>query len=212
MKYTIYREPFTYIVVEDALPPIINSMILKEIERLIPVLRPGKVARGNTNQVENEFKSNSNLWLYQFYQSQPPAFDIGKNLEKYVWTHNLKEAFKETGDSLFMNTLYTDHSQMLLSKYTNNNHYDWHRDYNTLLTMNYMAANEPLEFTGGDFVLGNWEKKEELARIPFKNNSLVIFPSRIWHKVTRVTHLNPQQKTARFTIQYWPGLKNLLDV
>lgn len=75
-----------------------------------------------------------------------------------------------------------------------------------------MSANEPLEFTGGDFVLGDWSTQEELTRIPFKNNSAVIFPSRIWHKVTPVSHKSEQQKTARFTIQYWPGLKNLLDV
>lgn len=212
MKYTIYQEPIVHIVVEDVLPPIINSMIQKEIERIIPYMQPGKVARGNTNQVEKEFKSNSNVWLYQFYQAYPPIFDIGKNLEKYLWSDKLKEAFRETNDSLYMNTLYTDHSQMLLSKYTDNDHYNWHRDYNSMLTINYMSANEPLEFTGGDFVLGNWGTQEELTRIPFKNNSAVIFPSRIWHKVTPVSHKSEQQKTARFTIQYWPGLKNLLDV
>lgn len=212
MKYTIYQNPIIHIVVEDVLPPIINSMILKEIERIIPYMKPGKVSRGNTNSVESTLKSNYNVWLYQFYQAYPPHFDIGKNIEKYTWSDKIKQAFKETKDSLFMNSLYTDTSQMLLSKYVNNDHYDWHRDYNQMLTMNYMFSTEPQSFSGGDFILGDWDRKEELVRIPFKNNSMIIFPSRIWHKVTKVHDFVGEQKHARFTIQYWPGLKNLLDV
>ncbi len=212
MKYVIYKEPILHIIVEDVLPPIINSMMLKEIERLIPYMQPGKVAKGNTNSVEGELKSNFNLWLFQFYQKYTPQFDIAKNLEKYTWTDKLKEAFKETGDSLFMNTLFTDNSQMLLSKYVEGDHYNWHRDYNQLLTMNYMCATEPLSFSGGDFVIGDWDRKEELIRVPFKNNSMVIFPSRVWHKVTPVQNFNGKNKNGRFTIQYWPGLKHLKDV
>ena len=61
MQYKIYTEPFTYIVIEDLFGSYLNSEILKEAQALIPIMKPGKVSLGNTNDVSADLKSNSNI-------------------------------------------------------------------------------------------------------------------------------------------------------
>jgi hypothetical protein len=211
MQYKIYTEPFTYIVIEDLFGSYLNSEILKEAQALIPIMTPGKVSLGNTNDVSANLKSNSNIWLFDFYKKYPNRPNVARLFERGLWNDNVKNMFKSTTDSLFRSILYTDNSQLLLSRYDKGDHYNWHRDYNDTLTMNYMFASEPTTFKGGDFVMGSWDEKVEKVKIPFKNNSLVIFPSRIWHMVTPVTETNGKLSDARFTFQYWTKLKHLTD-
>jgi Rps23 Pro-64 3,4-dihydroxylase Tpa1-like proline 4-hydroxylase len=211
MQYKIYTEPFTYIVVEDLFGSYLNSEILKEAQSLIPSMKPGKVSLGNTNDVTTDLKSNSNIWLFDFYKKYPNRPNIARLFERGLWNENVKNIFKSMNDCLFRSILYTDNSQLLLSRYDKGDHYNWHRDYNDTLTMNYMFAVEPIKFKGGDFVLGSWDEKIEKVRIPFKNNSLVIFPSRVWHMVTPITETNGNSHDARFTFQYWTKLKHLTD-
>tara|TARA_B110000503_G_C7008026_1_gene354455 strand:- start:381 stop:908 length:528 start_codon:yes stop_codon:yes gene_type:complete len=174
-------------------------------------MKPGKVAYGNTNSVAGELKSNSNVWLFDFYKQYPNRVNAANMFEKYLWTEAFKNVFKSMSDSLFRSIVYTDNGQLLLSRYDKGDHYNWHRDYNDTLTMNYMISQEPLKFTGGSFILGSWDTKEELVKIPFKNNSLVVFPSRVFHKVEAVLTSNGEIEDARFTLQYWSKLKHLAD-
>jgi Rps23 Pro-64 3,4-dihydroxylase Tpa1-like proline 4-hydroxylase len=74
-----------------------------------------------------------------------------------------------------------------------------------------MLAKEPLAFKGGDFVFGSWDQKQATKTIPFKNNRMVIFPSRVFHCVTPVEKTTTDVQTDRFTIQYWSKLKELRE-
>jgi hypothetical protein len=212
MQYKIYTEPFTYIVIEDLFGSFVNTEILKEAQSLIPIMKPGKVSLGNTNDVAAELKSNSNVWLFDFYKRYPNKHNIARLFEKALWNNNIKDIFRSVNDSLYRSILYSDTSQLLLSRYDKGDYYNWHRDYNDTLTMNYMFAEEPLTFKGGDFIIGSWDEKIEHVRIPFKNNSPVIFPSRVWHMVSPITESNGKLSDARFTFQYWTKLKHLTDV
>jgi hypothetical protein len=211
MKYEIFKEPFVHIVIDDFVPWVYNLQIINEACRLIPGMVTSKV---NSNQgivISPGSKSSKNMWLFQQYASRPNSFQISTYLEQRIWSDEVKKILLEANDSLFTNMLYTDSSQMLMSKYTHEDHYSWHRDYNPTATMNYMFAKDPSKFTGGDFVFGDWETKQPLKTIEFKNNRLVIFPSRVYHCVTPVVKKDRNPEYDRFTVQYWSKLKEIRE-
>jgi hypothetical protein len=211
MKIEIYKTPYTHIVIDDFFPWVYNLQVLNEIEALMPYMRTSKVDNAGKVVVSSKLKSSRNLWLYQFYAAVQSKFKITDLFEKTLWTAEFKDALNQTGDCLFKSYMYTDSSQMLLSQYSQGDHYTWHRDYNPTLTANYMTAREPLKFKGGNFILGGWDTKEPLKTIEFKNNRLVLFPSRVWHQVEPVTDLKGLPRDSRFTIQYWSKLKELKE-
>ena len=208
MNYTIYREPFVHIVIDDWLPWAITLQFKTEIERLIPFMMPGAVHSNRGVVVAPDYKLNKNLWLFQFFKANRVDKNMAVTFEQQIWKDKMKEIFRETQDSLYQTLLYTDTSQLLLSSYEEGGHYAWHRDYNPTVTMNYMYAKEPLKFKGGDFIFGTWDEKVEAKRVEFKNNRLVIFPSRVWHMVEPVRDFTGDPSEARFTLQYWSKLKD----
>jgi hypothetical protein len=208
MEYSIYKEPFVHIVIDNFLPWALTLQLKTEIEQLIPFMTPGMVNSNLGTKIAPDYKLNKNLWLFQFFKANRIDKNIASMFEKYVWKDEIKNIIKETNDSLFQTLLYTDSSQLLLSSYEEDGHYSWHRDYNPTVTMNYMYATEPVKFKGGDFIFGTWEDKIETKRVEFKNNRLVMFPSRIWHMVEPVREFKGNLKDARFTLQYWSKLKD----
>lgn len=208
MKVTLHKQPFTFIVIDDWLDTETNKLVLDEINRLIPYMKESKVGADTGSVIADYFKKSKNLWLYLHYKLKPHTVDIAKIFEQNLWKKEMKDLFRSTGDSAFIASLYTNHSEMLLSKYENGDHYDWHRDYSPLLTVNYMIAEEPLKFNGGAFLFGDWDNKELSNTVEFKNNRLVIFPSRVFHKVSPVENFTGLSKEARFTIQYWGQLRH----
>lgn len=210
MKIRIEKEPYTYIVIEDWLPEDVNKQIYLEILRLIPHMRPSVTYTDNLIK-DRSLKNSQNLWLYQFYKAYPHDYDLGKHFEKLIWSPEIKQVLKDCNDALFRQMLYTDTSQLLLSKYELGDHYHWHRDYSDTITINYLVGKEPHTWTGGDFVLGNWDSEDIVETIPFKNNTLLMFPSRILHKVTPIQNYWSPSYGARFSLQYWSRLKYLTE-
>lgn len=211
MKYEIFKEPFVHIVIDDWLPWVHLLQVTNSVSSLIPAMKISKVNSDQGVVVSTNSKSSKNLWLFQFFNGKNIDFNLPAFIEEKMWSESMKDIFKETKDSLFQTALYTDTGQMLLSKYADGDHYSWHRDYNPTVTMNFMLAREPLSFTGGDFVFGDWETKSVTKTIPFKNNRLLIFPSRVFHYVTPVEKKTADPELDRFTIQYWSKLKEIRE-
>jgi Rps23 Pro-64 3,4-dihydroxylase Tpa1-like proline 4-hydroxylase len=208
MNYTIYKEPFVHIIFDDVFPWAISLQFRTEIEKLIPFMTPGIVNSDRGNVVAPSYKMNKNIWLFQFFKAHNVDKNMATTFEKYMWSEKMKDIIKETNDSLFRSLLYTDSSQLLLSSYEEGGHYAWHRDYNPTVSINYMYAKQPQKFKGGDFIFGTWDEKVESKRVEFKNNRMVMFPSRVWHMVEPVTDFTGDATEARFTLQYWSKLKD----
>ncbi len=205
MNYTIYREPFTFILIEDWSDN--PSKYYSSTIDLIPSMKPS-VVYGNNTQVHNpRYKSSHNLWLYNNIEGAK----LAKEFEKDLWTQDFKNILFETKDCLFQSACYSDSSQVLLSRYDEGDHYAWHRDYNDTITINYLIGKEPLAFSGGDFVFGSWDAEEPIHTVPFKPNTLIVFPSRVKHCVTPVTDFTGNPVDARFTLQYWGKLKYVVE-
>ena len=208
MKATVYNDPFTYIVIDDWLDIETNQTVLKEINRLIPYLKDSKVGADGGSYIADYFKKSKNLWLYLHYKLNPNSVNLTEIFEKHLWANEMRDLFRSTRDNSFITSMYTNHSEILLSKYENGDHYNWHRDYCPLLTANYMIARDPLKFSGGNFLLGDWDTKEVKSTVEFKNNRLIIFPSRVFHSVTPVENFKGAPEDARFTLQYWGQLRH----
>ncbi len=211
MKYEIFKEPFTHIVIDDWLPWVHDIRVMNSVYSLVPYMKQSKVNSDQGIVISPNSKSSKNLWLFQFFQGKQTDFNLAKFIEEKIWSKEICKIFKETNDSLYKTALYTDTSQLLLSKYTNGDHYSWHRDYSPLVTFNLMLTKEPKNFTGGDFVFGDWDNKSPLKTISFKHNRLIVFPSRVFHCVTPVVKNNNNVETDRFTIQYWTKLKEVRE-
>jgi len=133
-----------------------------------------------------QLKKNYALCLDTLYTEEGrkycPVFSINRKL------------FSEVTDKLtklnsFFNYLSTCTADTtFLNYYENNNLYGFHRDTVTL-TANYIFFKTPKSFTGGEFNIEN-----ELINKP-KNNSMVIFPSFMQHKVETVS--TPENKRGQ---------------
>lgn len=205
MNYTIHRYPFTYIEIDNWSdnPEIYYD---KTVE-LIPHMKPSIVYGNNTQVQNNKYKSSHNLWLY----NTPVGTPLAKLFEKELWSAEFKRILFETRDSLFQSLCYSDSSQVLLSRYEQGDHYAWHRDYNDTVTINYMIGSVPPKFTGGDFIFGDWDAEEPLVTVPFKPNKMLVFPSRVKHRVTPVDNFSGDHIHSRFTLQYWGKLKYIVE-
>lgn len=205
MNYQIHRSPFTFIVIDDwSSRP---DFYYQETIKLNPEMKPSIVYGNNTQVRNNRYKSSHNLWLYNSQQGR----SLAKEFEKELWSTEFKKILFDTEDSLFQSLCYSDSSQVLLSRYEKDDHYAWHRDYNDTVTINYMIGKSPLQFKGGDFVFGGWDAEEANCIIPFKPNTLLVFPSRVKHCVTPVTVFDGSPSDARFTLQYWSKLKYIVE-
>lgn len=205
MNYKIYRSSFTYIVIDDWLDAANYESFLLSAVNLIPYMLTSKVSNNGIVVTDKTSKSNKNLWLYPFYSQHPKEFNIARLFEQLLWSKEMQSILKETEDNLFQTALSSDYGQVMLSKYEEGDHYDWHRDYNPLFTANFMFAKEPLKFKGGAFEFGDWFSNSVKETVPFKVNRLILFPSRVYHRVTPIENFTGDNSWARFTLQYWPN-------
>jgi Rps23 Pro-64 3,4-dihydroxylase Tpa1-like proline 4-hydroxylase len=74
----------------------------------------------------------------------------------------------------------TNRHSMLCSLYTNTGFYKKHRDTSVTSALIWLCK-EPKSFTGGDLILHDLDET-----IPFKNNTMIMFPSQAFHEVTPV--------------------------
>jgi len=81
-------------------------------------------------------------------------------------------------------------------------HYAFHEDEGAgvNLTAIVFVAAEPKKVRGGDLVLA-YDGDETI--IPFRNNRLVIFPSKTLHRVTPVRVASTNPRHARISLQCW---------
>ena len=209
MKFTVFHSPCTFAIIDDWMSLEDNQQIFtRYLPNQIRYLLPSKVGTNRGSVIASSAKSSKNLWLYQHEMQYPSTPKLSKLFEKYMWGDENCKAIKSVNDNLFQASLFTNHSTLLLSQYVENDRYEWHRDYSPMLTANYMFCTEPKKFQGGEFLIGAWNSTTIEKIIPFKNNRLILFPSRIYHKVNAVHSFSGEALDARFTLQYWCQLKH----
>jgi hypothetical protein len=196
----IERErPRAHLVMDDFFAPAAVDAIFAELPRLEGRMKPGLVRDvghdGQSVFFEHRRRRNKAVWIHE------PSKTLRLFRERR-WSDALLESFDRAREPLFqiIPNCWAPHLQV--SSYMTGDHYDFHEDEGAgvnLTAIVFMAA-DPKKVRGGDLVLAYAGKE---ARIRFRHNRLVIFPSRTIHRVTRVRVDSTDTRHARISLQCW---------
>ena len=125
-------------------------------------------------------KSGTGMHLDVVYKdrSESDILKVNRKLFKKETTNLL-----ENYHSFFRYVRRSNEDNTKLHYYTNGDYYKAHVD-DAVVTAISFFYNEPKGYTGGDLLL------EHTLTIPCLNNSMVVFPSIMWHEVTPIVMSN----------------------
>ena len=135
-------------------------------------------------------KSGTGMHLDVVYKdrSESDILKVNRKLFKKETTNLL-----ENYHSFFRYVRRSNEDNTKLHYYTNGDYYKAHVD-DAVVTAISFFYNEPKGYTGGDLIL------EHRLRIPCLNNSLVVFPSIMWHEVTPIVMSNFSPNMGRYSM------------
>lgn len=192
MKILIKKEPFEHIIIKDMYDEQERHLIFREAEFLFTKLGDPEKTRAALNVDGTHKKSGRGLFVDDLYTDRGLS-DLLNVTRKPYGMVELRKAMEELGlyYKLFNET---NHDCTLLQYYENDDHYDSHTD-KSIFTIIYTFYKEPKCFRGGDLCFEDYE-----YYIPIENNQLVLFPSLISHRVTKVTMDKDLYMGGRFSI------------
>lgn len=191
--------PRAHLVMDDFFAPLALATVLRELPALHRLLKPGLVRDvghdGQSVFFEHERRKNKAVWIH----------DPSKTLQLFrdhLWSPPLVASFEQAREPLFqiIPNCWAPHLQV--SSYMTGDHYAFHEDEGAgvNLTAIVFIAAEPKKVRGGDLVLA-YDGDE--TTIPFRNNRLVVFPSKTLHQVTPVRVASTNPRHARISLQCW---------
>ena len=135
-------------------------------------------------------KSGKGMHLDVVYKdrSESDILKVNRKLFKKETTNLL-----ENYHSFFRYVRRSNEDNTKLHYYTNGDYYKAHVD-DAVVTAISFFYNEPKGYTGGDLIL------EHRLRIPCLNNSLVVFPSIMWHEVTPIVMSDFSPNMGRYSM------------
>lgn len=135
-------------------------------------------------------KSGTGMHLDVVYKdrSESNILKVNRKLFKKETTNLL-----ENYHSFFRYVRRSNEDNTKLHYYTNGDYYKAHVD-DAVVTAISFFYNEPKGYTGGDLIL------EHRLRIPCLNNSLVVFPSIMWHEVTPIVMSDFSPNMGRYSM------------
>lgn len=177
MKIDVYKDPFPYILVEDLYTEKEETLIKKELDFFLPSLKDPDGTGTATHEGEI-LKHNKGIFLDQVFTDRNVSYILNTNRKIF----DILEVEKnQIGyDNWFFKNQLTNRDTTLISYYENGDYYRVHDDI-ALYTVLTWFYKEPKSFTGGDFVVPDYN-----IRIECKNNMTIIFPSMIRHGVENV--------------------------
>jgi len=198
MRIEIER-PRAHIVVDDFFAPEALASIFRELPALRKRMEPG-LAREVGHDGQSVFfahprRKNRAVW----------AHDPSKTLRlfrEHLWSDAMLEMFEGAREPLFQIIPQCSAPHVQVSSYMTGDHYDFHEDEGggVNLTAVVFLAEDPSKVKGGDLEL---LYEGELAKVRFRHNRLVIFPSKTLHRVTRVRVDSEDPRHARISLQAW---------
>ena len=155
-------------------------------------------------------KENRGVFLDEHYKNNREESSILK-LNRKIFTPEIKYELKKL-HWFFGYIDDTNQDSTLVSYYKKGDYYKEHTD-DSIITAIYYTWKEPKNFEGGDLYI-------EGQLVPIKNNSLLLFPSRLKHKVSEITEGEGRWAISQFISfklpsQPGPGIDryvNFLDV
>lgn len=188
MKIEYYESPVPFCIIRDYMSQTDMTNILEELENIKPRLMDGKLTGSAINRY-GETKRNSGLFLYG---PECPGNTLLSKLDKYLT--GLKQEIKTDGLYWHHNYMFNNPvSSTLISYYEQGDMYDSHKD-EAILSALYYVWKEPKPFEGGDLYFDNF-------KVPISNNCLLLFPSCITHRVSKLTFGHGRWVITQFIIK-----------
>ena len=154
----------------------------------------GAVARKpETNEAKGR---NARIWLDNYFTQEGSMFNIISNSLASKLTHDFNN-FVLSCSEQFTNFVTTNTNTNFVSYYENNDEYDYHFD-TSMFSMLIWLYKTPKKFKGGEFSF-----KKENRKIELKNNRMILFPSYLEHKVTKLNMKNSGDNNGRYTITHF---------
>ena len=191
--------PRAHLVMDDFFAPSALAAVFRELPSLDRLLKPGLVRDlghdGQSLFFEHERRKNKAVWLHD------PSRTL-RLFREQLWSEELVVGFEQAREPLFqiIPSCWAPHLQV--SSYMTGDHYAFHEDEGAgvNLTAIVFLAQEPKKVRGGDLVLA-YDGDE--TTIPFRNNRLLVFPSKTPHRVTPVRVASDDPRNARISLQCW---------
>ena len=154
----------------------------------------GSVARKpETNEAKGR---NARIWLDNYFTQEGSMFNIISNSLASKLTHDFNNLVLSCSEQ-FTNFVTTNTNTNFVSYYENNDEYDYHFD-TSMFSMLIWLYKTPKKFKGGEFSF-----KKENRKIELKNNRMILFPSYLEHKVTKLNMKNSGDNNGRYTITHF---------
>jgi len=200
VEITEYFEPRTHVIIENFLTAEEQEQIWNEIKENESEFKAGLYMGEKGEGIYEKTKKNLGFNVTKTYKSMPDSFIRSMFYFKIFNNSDLMKKFEEMKNPFYYLLKYTHNDYTKVSAYTEGDYYDWHVDSSErgLITILYMICKEPQKFNGGDFQL-KWNN--EVKTIPFKNNTILIFPRNTLHKVTEIKLNSDNFYDRRFTVQ-----------
>lgn len=196
----IEREsPRSHLLMDDFFAPPALDVIFRELRAIEPLMKPGLVRDighdGQSVFFEHRRRRNRAVWLHD------PSRTL-RLFREQLWSEELLGALEHAREPLFQIIAGCGAPHLQVSSYMTGDHYDFHEDEGAgvnLTAIVFLAA-APEKIRGGDLILAHGGAE---ARIRFRHNRLVIFPSKTLHRVTRVRVDSTDTSHARISLQCW---------
>ena len=191
--------PRAHLVMDDFFSPAALETIFRELPSFEETMKPGLVRDvghdGQSVFFAHRRRKNRAVWIHE------PSKTVRLFRER-LWAPDLIATFEQAREPLFQVIPNCSAPHLQVSSYMTGDHYDFHEDEGAgvnLTAIVFLAAS-PKKVHGGHLVLAY--DGEEHA-IPFRNNRLVVFPSKTMHRVTRVRVDSETVRDARISLQCW---------
>lgn len=200
MDIVEFKEPRTHVIINDFLTKDDQDILWNEIKENESNFISGKYKKGKKEEVHENIKKNLVFEVSKVYPSMTDSLIRSMFYYKIFKNPEMMETLDNAKSPIYSLLRFTSSDRTKVSAYRNGDFYDWHKDLTEqgLLTVIYMLCKEPQKFTGGNIMM-KWDNVEK--SIPFKNNSVLIFPRNTPHKVSEIKLESDDFYDRRFTIQ-----------
>lgn len=190
------------LVVDDFYSEDELNLLWKEIKFLTEAdkFNPPE-STGAAQEGEEYLKSANGIWIDNLYTNRSTSNILRCN--RKIFTEEFTTAAKSTNPLYcILESINSDYT--LLNYYEDSEYYKKHRD-ESVFTAITMLIKDPSKFSGGDFIVHDFD-----MLIEKRNNRLVLFPGVLEHSVTPVKMNEPYTAfngDGRYTITQFMNVK-----
>jgi hypothetical protein len=197
MKFTIIKEPFPFLIIDDVYDKEERIKIYRELDFLFPKLLDAEKTKSATD-INGRIKSNKGVFLDEIFAKR--EFSDILNISRKIYSEEVRSELSKCCPTYsIMSNLNYDTT--LLSYYDDGGSYFSHFDIAVISSVTWFFK-EPKNFTGGKFKF-----TESNIDVEVKNNRTVMFFSSFYHEVSDVNLIYKDvPESGRFSISQFASM------